>query len=164
MNDQQNSGKKPVLWPYFIAAVALGGISLNVALVFIATNDRDDLVRRDYYEAGLRYQQEIDRKSALRTDWRLAVDEGSLNAGAESVLRICATDTTGKALQGGKVSAVLVRPDNADLDLDLQLMVGDTPGCHEIPVTLGPTGVWKLDAELLLDGDAAALEKRLWVQ
>jgi len=50
-----------VSWGYKIAFVYIGFVAFIVILVFKASNQKFDLVTKDYYEQELKYQQVIDQ-------------------------------------------------------------------------------------------------------
>jgi hypothetical protein len=153
-----------VLWPWAVVAVALLSVGLNLTLVIVASKSSPNLVRGDYYQAGIDYQREIDAVRALRSDWSLDVSSSQLQLGAPSTVRVCATDADGGPLEGAEVRAALVRTSDADADRHLELKSGrGEAGCYEGTTDLVARGAWDLRVDLELEGATARLEKRLWV-
>ena len=140
-------------WPYAIIAYFAVFITAVFLWVGFAMRNSMELVRPDYYEAEIRFQQQIDRvhrTSAIREDVRVAYDP----AGRQVVVRI-----PGDHAVGGVRGAVhLYRPSNASLDRTLDLAVGQD-GWQRIGVEDLQAGYWKINVTWSSQGQEYFIEQ-----
>ena len=132
------------LWPYAITAYFVLFITGVITWVVFAVHHEDQLVRPDYYEHEMRFQQQIDR--AART--------AALGSGvqvtyqlAEQTLRLT---LPGQETSGGTVR--LYRPSDAKLDRSVKLEL-DARGSQTIDVAGLEPGLWKVRLSWSTDGN-----------
>lgn len=125
-------------WPYAIIGwMLLFGTGMAAWLVVAIRND-PELVRPDYYEQEIAYQQQIDRlnrTAAVRSEISVAYE----NARQQIALRIPAAHLADK-LSG---TIQFYRPSNAKLDFKLPLAV-DASGLQSVPTVKLQAGLWKV--------------------
>lgn len=119
-------------WPYSIVgffAIAITGIA---AFISFAMRQNTDLVRLDYYEHEIRFQEQIERVARSR-----ALGSGvTLNYDSKSeTLQLRLPHTAAGWLK-------LYRPSNAALDRDYEFQVEAT-GSHAIDARGLQVGVWR---------------------
>jgi len=125
-------------WPYAIIAwfIIFGGAM--AAWVVVAVRQDPDLVRSDYYEQEITYQQQIDRlnrTSALRGELSLAY-----NAARHQVsFQLPAAHR----LELVKGTIHFYRPSDAKLDFDVPLSV-DANGNQRVNTEKLRDGLWKV--------------------
>ena len=125
------------LWPYAIICYFVLFITGMVTWVAFAMQHDDQLVRPDYYEQELKYQNQIDRMArtgALASDARLTYDHVSQN------IRIELPPSHGPSFEG---TVHLYRPSDARLDQKLPLAI-DPGGLQQIDVSKLQVGLWKV--------------------
>ncbi len=120
-------------WPYSLAAflILFGGGMIGFA--FLAVRHHQDLVRPDYYEYEIRYQEQMDRvvrTQALDEQVRIAL----ANNGRTLELQVPA---------GAEGTVQLYRPADARLDRQFPLAV-DAAGQQQVELTGLNPGLWKV--------------------
>ena len=125
-------------WPYAIIGWMLLFGTGMAAWVVVAVRNDPELVRADYYEQEIAYQQQIDRlhrTAAVRSELSVAYDL----AKAQVALRLPAAHLADKP--AGTIH--FYRPSNAKLDFHLPLTV-DASGAQNIPTAKLQGGLWKV--------------------
>ncbi len=125
-------------WPYAIIGWMLLFGTGMAAWVVVAVRNDPELVRSDYYEQEIAYQQQIDRLSrtaAVRSEVSVAYDL----AKAQVALRIPTAHLADKPT--GTIH--FYRPSNARLDFKLPLAV-DASGVQNVATTKLQAGLWKV--------------------
>ena len=138
--------RKRELWPIAIATVLVLFVIGVVAVAVYSTTQRTDLVVRDYYDAGLAYQEQVE--SAQRAGeggapfvvTRLAMPRG---------IRLDFADRFRNQPMTGTIT--LYRPSNADYDRKLELSL-DGEAHQLIEMKSLPKGLWKVKVAWVLEG------------
>jgi hypothetical protein len=121
------------LWPIAITAFFIVVFTCLVGLIVFATRQRVDLVRADYYEEEIRFQQQLDRVNRTQ---RLSQPAA---VGYDAAQR-CITINLSPSPLGPVAGQIhLYRPSDARLD-------------QELPLILGADGTQRLDASKLRGG------------
>ena len=133
-------------WPYALMGFFALFISLIVLFIVFALGQDMQLVRPDYYEEEMRYQQQIDRENrTLRVQDEVAVryDPRGQVVGVKLPVR-----HAGRAM--GRIE--FYRPSNERLDHEVALQVG--PDGHQtVPVAGLAVGLWNLHVFWEVDGE-----------
>jgi len=136
MNPTTNTS--PNLWPYAIIAwFVLFALALAV-WVTVALRQNMDLVRSDYYEEEMRFQQHLDRlnrSAGLQSRVTLGYDPGPRLVTLRLPATAVASPTTGRIQ--------FYRPSNAALDFELPLAV-DAAGVQQLDVSSVRGGQWRV--------------------
>lgn len=125
-------------WPYAITGWMLLFGTGMAAWVVVAVRNDPELVRPDYYEQEIAYQQQIDRlnrTTAVRSEVSVAYE----SAQQQVALRLPAAHLAEK-LTG---TIHFYRPSNAKLDFHLPLAV-DASGGQRIAAAKLQGGLWKV--------------------
>lgn len=136
MNTTKPETKPRNLWPYAIIAWFVIFISALATWAVVATHNSVDLVRQDYYEEELRFQQQIERvnrTAQMRKDITVTTDASSLTF--KLPLDEAAAKPTGEIQ--------LYRPSDASLDKKIALDVNDS-GLQRIDASALKGGLWKV--------------------
>lgn len=121
-------------WPIGIAAAFVVFLTGTASLVVISTHEKAELVSPDYYEQGLRFQDQINRRGragTLQGQVRVSYDA------AQRVLTLALRAAHAAAHAAGEI--LLYRPSAAGLD-------------RRVPLDLDVQGRQTLDARSLSDG------------
>ena len=143
-------------WPWFIIALPATAVVAGLITLYIATVNRDTLVRDDYYKEGLALNQDLARSrraADLGITAELAYDPGT----GDVVLT-----TTGVAGETERLTLVLVHPTLEEQDLSAQVTrAADGRFRARLPL-LGPAhwrvqvlpegADWRIEARLMLPG------------
>lgn len=138
MTTEVNKTPKREIWPIAIGAVLVLFILGVISVAVFSTTQRHDLVVRDYYDAGLEYQRQVD--SANRAGeggepfflTRLAAPRGIRLTFAERFMN--------QPLEG---KVTLYRPSNSGYDRTADLAL-DGKGQQVLPMDRLPSGLWKV--------------------
>jgi hypothetical protein len=119
-------------WPYAIIAYFAVFITAMASWITFAVRNDMELVRKDYYEADLKFQQQLDKLARTR---ELRRDISVRLEGPTLALVLPKTDAQGEVH--------LYRPSNAKLDRRLPLQL-DAQGRQAIDIARLQSGLWKL--------------------
>lgn len=135
---------RPNPWPIAIIACFVVFIGAMAAWIVYAVRQDMDLVRDDYYEQEIRYQQQLDRMNRtqpLRSEVKIAYDAAKQS--------ITIALPAAHALEA-KGSIRFYRPSDAKLDHELRLVVA-ADGTQQIDATALRAGLWKVHVQWMLD-------------
>jgi nitrogen fixation protein FixH len=128
------------LWPHVLIAWFVVFAAALAAWITFAVRQNLDLVRADYYEEEIRFQQQLDRlnrTAAIRGELALAYEASA----HQITLRLPAAHAALRPV--GRVQ--FYRPSNAALDFELPLAV-DATGRQLIGTAALHPGQWKVRA------------------
>jgi hypothetical protein len=143
-------------WPVAIAAYFVVFITFLASFIVFAMRQHADLVRADYYEEELRFQQQLDRVQHTR-------EAGGPLSVAYDARRQCITlalPSTGAAQAEGRIH--LYRPSDARLDQQVPLGL-DSSGTQRLDASKLERGLWKVRVEWSLDGKDYYLDQKVVV-
>lgn len=139
-------------WPWFIMALPASAVVAGLITLYIATVNRDTLVRDDYYKDGLAINQDLARSrraGELGIRAELAYDPASGDL---------ALSTTGVPAGTERLTLLLVHPTLAEFDLSTLASRG-ADGLYRARVPLLGPGNWRI--QLLPEDLDWRLEGRL---
>lgn len=134
-------------WPYAIIAWFVVFGTGMAAWVVVAVRNDPELVRADYYEQEITYQQQLDRlqrTAAVRHQIALTYDA----AGEQVVLRLPASPGGGSPPSG---TIQFYRPSNARLDFAVPVAL-DAAGLQRVPAGKLQGGLWKVRVNWISGG------------
>lgn len=140
MTPMNSTGSKPSrnFWPHAIIAWFIIFAAALAAWVTVAMRQRMDLVRSDYYEEEVRFQNQMDRlnrTAALRSEVAIRHDGKE----REVTLQLPAAQLASRP--AGQIQ--FYRPSNASLDFQVPLAV-DAAGSQRIGTGALRGGLWKV--------------------
>ncbi len=125
-------------WPLAIIAYFVFFISLTIAGVAWLSHQKMDLVRGDYYDDEIRYQEQLDRIDRTQPfKGRFSVDYNS----PEKLILISLPAEHGGAQSSGRIR--LYRPSDEKMDQEIQLAL-DTNGTQRLEAKNLKSGLWKV--------------------
>ncbi len=140
-------------WPIglVIFFILFGGYI--VGFVVFASSQRMDLVREDYYDQEIRFQQQIDR--VKRTDPVMAAAGVNYDLRGDMV-----TVTLPPAVASARVSGTIsfYRPSDSGLDRDIPL-APDANGAQSVSTRAFTAGLWKVRVQWKVDSQEFFFEK-----
>jgi hypothetical protein len=146
------------LWPHAIIAWFVVFAAAMAAWLTVAVRQNMDLVRSDYYEEEVRFQQQLDRlnrTAAIRSEVILKHDATK----REVTLRLPAAH-----LASGPVGQVhFYRPSDAALDLQVPLAL-DAAGLQRLSTSSLRGGYWKVRVQWSAAGHGYFFEQTLVVE
>jgi len=133
-------------WPIAIIAYFILFISFTVVLVVYISHQKMDLVRGDYYDDEIRYQEQLDRMN--RTQPFNAQVAIAYDSTLQSI-RIALPSAHAQSQASGRIR--LYRPSDEGLDQDLKLALG-ADGVQQVDAKKLKTGLWKVRVYWTVDG------------
>lgn len=144
-------------WPLAIIGWLVLFFSFTVGLVGYISHQRMDLVRGDYYDEEIRYQEQLDRMNhtvAFTNQLAIAYDK-SLDA-----ITIKLPPAQAKNLTDGRIR--LYRPSDESLDQNFQL-APDSTGRQELDAKKLRIGLWDVRVYWQVDGQGYYYSKSVVV-
>ncbi|MGZ4962471.1 MAG: FixH family protein [Limisphaerales bacterium] len=143
-------------WPIAIVAYFAVFMTFIVCFIVFASRQRVDLVRADYYEAEIKFQQQIDRVERSRpTEAQLGLNYDAQTA--KIVVQLPRDSQTGAS---GKIE--LYRPSDARQDKNIKL-AADQNGTQRIDVRGLKSGLWKVRVNWTYAGQEYFVEKPITI-
>lgn len=139
-------------WPWFIISLPATAVVAGLITLYIATVNRDTLVKDDYYKQGLALNQDLARArraAELGITAELAYDPGTGDV---------TLTTAGMPADTPQLTLVLVHPTRADFDLTTAVTRA-TDGRYRVRVPLLGPANWRV--QVLPEGAEWRLEARL---
>lgn len=133
-------------WPIAITAWFSLCLIGTATFVIYASSQRVDLVRPDYYEEEVRYQQQINRLNRAQQAGGVGI---RYDAGQNRITLVLPPEHAKRAASG---RIHLFRPSDSRLDRDLALAI-DSGGRQNISAGGLPSGLWKVRVEWKAGGE-----------
>jgi hypothetical protein len=155
MNAETNTTRN--LWPVGIIVACALFVAGTAGLIVMACAQKNDLVRPDYYEQELRFQNQIDRTERTR---RVA---GQASV-AYDTARQCITVSLPPEHAGQPVwgSVELYRPSAAKMDRAVKLEP-DAQGVQRLDATGLAPGLWRVRVSWTVEKEDYYLEQKVIV-
>lgn len=145
-------------WPWAIGAFLTVVIAVNIAFIWVANRNAPQLAEQDYYQAGLKYEEQIQmQRNALALGWTADVQtcpDGLTAEGCAITLKLA--DAKGQPIEGLSGAVTARRADDASLDTTVRVQALGS-GVYRATLPVQVTGKWKLLTRLKggqLDGQA----------
>jgi hypothetical protein len=142
-------------WPVSIISFFILAIIFVVSYVVFASRQRTDLVRQDYYDQEIRFQNHIDRMSRTRF---ISPDAGIVYDTAQKFIAITLPRSSTNQLPVGDI--FLYRPADERLDQNIPITV-DQKGMQVVDAKNLETGLWKVRVEWKVDDQEFYFEKSI---
>jgi hypothetical protein len=152
-----NTSKSPRNpWPIAITVYFAVFFIFIISFIVFASRQRVDLVRADYYEAEIKFQQQIDRVERSRPVQAQVAIEYDLQS-AKLTLQLPPDAQKGAF---GKIE--LYRPSDARQDKNIKL-AADQNGTQQIDVRGLQSGLWKVRVNWTCAGQEYFVEKPITI-
>jgi len=132
------SSKKALAWPIGIAAFLTLFVLSLVGVAIFASFQPHDLVVRDYYDAGLEFQKQVDSEARAEAE---GTPFEVIQLAQPHALRLQFADRFLATPLAG--TATLYRPSNAGFDRTVTLAL-DSDGQQQLDLEGLPTGLWRV--------------------
>lgn len=130
--------RKAQAWPIGIAAFLVLFVLSLIGVAIFASLQPHDLVVRDYYDAGLEFQKQVDSEARAEAD---GIPFEVTQLAQPHALRLRFADRfLASPLTG---TATLYRPSNAGFDRTVALAL-DSEGRQQLDLAGLPTGLWRV--------------------
>jgi hypothetical protein len=142
MNTETKPSRNP--WPIAIIAYFIVFIAFTAVIITYISSQKMDLVRGDYYDDEIRYQEQLDRMN--RTQPFNAQVAIAYNSAQQS---ITISLPPNHSQSSGRIR--LYRPSDETLDQDIKLAVGPD-GVQRLNAKKLQAGLWKIRVYWTVDG------------
>lgn len=159
-------------WLGLLIGMIIFGISGSTVLIYITTKNKPNLVDKDYYEQGRRFEstilQQMEARKALGWDMQLLVPSTLVgNAvtyllGSTGTYQFILKDAASKPLQGAQVTLFAYRPSDSKADFRVamyEVAAGNYQGAINFPLE----GAWTLTAQARLGKDVSETVRNVYV-
>lgn len=133
-----------ISWGYKIAALYIGFVLLVLFMVFLAMNQKIELVTPDYYAKELKFQQEID---ALNNASKLSANI-QVEIQNDAILVSFPQEMNNKEIKG---EVFMYRPSDSSLDISFPLEL-NAEGKMLLKSDKFKTGLYKITLKWIADG------------
>jgi nitrogen fixation protein FixH len=143
-------------WPIAIVIYFAIFITFIVSFIVWASHQRTDLVRADYYEAEIKFQQQIDRVERSRPVEAAVAVTYDLKSSKITV------QLPPETHQGAFGKIELYRPSDARQDKQIKL-AADSKGQQQLDVRHLKSGLWKVRVTWTSSGQEYFVEKPITI-
>jgi hypothetical protein len=144
-------------WPVALIVIFSVFITYMVGFVIFACRQKMDLVREDYYDQEIRFQQQIDRVQRSTPVLASATIEYDLHG---DLVTVSLPSVKQKEISG---TVTFYRPSDAGQDSDVQLGL-DAAGRQSVSVRALRAGLWKVRVQWHDAGQDYFFEKPIVIQ
>ena len=147
-------------WPIAIIVYFIVFATFIVSFIIFASRQRTDLVRADYYEAEIKFQQQIDRVERSRpVEVSASVNYNEKSANLTIQLP---SDAVGRGSSRAFGTIELYRPSDARQDKNIKL-APDQTGQQQVNVRDLKNGLWKVRVTWTSSGKEFFIEKPITI-
>lgn len=154
--------KRGTGWPVAVAGILGLTVAANIWLIRVASADPSFAVEEDYYQRGVRWDEELaQRAQNAALGWRLRASLSAIEPGRGAGLRVALDDSTLTPIAGASVVVRAVHVARAANPVDVTLRPGAEPGAYEAVVPLERPGLWELRLDVHRGADRFTAVERL---
>ena len=136
--------KRGTRWPVAVGTILGLTVAANMWLIRVASADPSFAVEENYYERGIRWDEELAQRAHNRAlGWKLAATMSAAEPGKGTLLRIALTDSSVAPINGASVSVKAMHVARASEAVDLTL-ASAAPGEYEARIPSTRAGLWEL--------------------
>ena len=123
-------------------------VAANIWLIRIASNDPSFAVEENYYQRGVRWDEELAQRARNRAlGWKLVATMSPADTGRHALLRIALTDSTVRPIEGASVVVRAMHIARARDQMEVTL-ARRAPGEYEALVPVERAGWWELRIDI----------------
>jgi len=136
--------KRGTQWPVAVGAILGLTVAANVWIITIANSDPSFAVEEDYYQRGLRWDEELaQRERNVRMGWRLLPSLSPIVRGTGADLRVELRDHEIRPIPNASIVVRAVHIARAGQPVEVTLHADDRGG-YQALVPLERPGLWEL--------------------
>ena len=159
-------------WLFGLIALIAFGISGSLVLLSITMKAEPNLVDKDYYEKGRKFEttilQQMEARRALGWDMQLNIpsttkgDDVTYIFGSSGTYLLFLKDRSNLPLQGAHVTLFGYRPSDSRADFKV-VMYEVAAGNYQATLTFPQEGAWTLTAQARLDKNVSEVVENVYV-
>lgn len=169
---QATNTKLSKKWLFVLIGMVLFGVSASMVLVSVTLKHKPNLVDKDYYEEGRKFEstvlQQMEARKALGWDMQLQIPSTIVGEtvtyllGPSGTYQFSVQDKTSHALSGAQATLFAYRPSDSQADLKVK-MVEVSAGNYQAYLSLPLQGAWMLTAQVRLGKDVSEVARNVYV-
>lgn len=159
-------------WLGVLIGLVLFGVSASMVLVSITIKHKPNLVDKDYYEEGRKFEstilQQMEERKALGWDMQLQIPSTVVGEtvtyllGSSGTYQFSLQDKASHALSGAQVTLFAYRPSDSQADFKVK-MVEVSAGNYRAYLNFPLQGAWMLTAQARLGKDVSEVARDVYV-
>lgn len=159
-------------WLFVLIGMVLFGVSASMVLISVTLKHKPNLVDKDYYEEGRKFEstilQQMEERQALGWDMQLHIPSTVIGEtityllGSSGTYQFSVQDRTSQPLTGAQVTLFAYRPSDSQADLKVK-MVEVTAGNYQAYLNLPLQGAWMLTAQARRGKDVSEVARNVYV-
>jgi nitrogen fixation protein FixH len=153
--------KRGASWPLAVTVILGLTVAANIWLIRIASNDPSFAIEENYYQRGVRWDEELaQRASNLALGWKLVATMSRVERGRGARLNIALTDSAVAPIAGASVVVTALHVARARDAMEITLSA-HKPGEYEGFVPIERAGLWELRIDVHRGADRFTAIERL---
>lgn len=159
-------------WLGILIGLIVFGVSATVILISITIKHKPNLVDKDYYEEGRKFEstilQQQEERQALGWDMQLHIpttiigETVSYLLGSSGTYQFSVMDKENHPLSGAKVTLFAYRPSDSNADFKVK-MVEISAGTYQAYLNFPLQGAWMLTAQARSGKDVSEVARNVYV-
>jgi nitrogen fixation protein FixH len=159
-------------WLFVLIGMVLFGVSASMVLISVTLKHKPNLVDKDYYEEGRKFEstilQQMEARKALGWDMQLQIPSTIVGEtvtyllGSSGTYQFYVQDKNSHALSGAQVTLFAYRPSDSQSDMKVK-MVEVSSGIYQAYLNLPLQGAWMLTAQARLGKDVSEVARNVYV-
>ena len=169
---QVTGTKLPKKWLYVLIGMVAFGVSASMVLVSITLKHKPNLVDKEYYEKGRKFEstvmQQMEERKALGWDMKFQIPSTIIGEtityllGSSGTYQFSVQDKNSQSLTGAQVTLYAYRPSDSRADMKVE-MVEVTAGNYQAYLNLPLQGAWMLTAQARHGKDVSEVTRNIYV-
>ena len=153
--------KRGIAWPVAVAGILGLTVAANVWLIRIASGDPSFAVEENYYDKGVRWDEEMAQRARnAELGWRLLATLSPIERGRGAGLRVSLNDSLVTPVSDASVVVWAVHVARASQPVDVTLR-SSAPGEYAGRVPIERAGLWELRIDVHRGTDRFTSTERL---
>jgi nitrogen fixation protein FixH len=159
-------------WLFVLIGMVLFGVSASMVLISVTLKHKPNLVDKDYYEEGRKFEstilQQMEARKALGWDMQLQIPSTIVGEtvtyllGSSGTYQFYVQDKNSHALSGAQVTLFAYRPSDSQSDMKVK-MVEVSSGIYQAYLNFPLQGAWMLTAQARLGKDVSEVARNVYV-
>ena len=156
--------KRGTVWPVAVTAILGITVAANIWLIRIANNDPSFAIEENYYQRGVRWDDELAQRAHNQAlGWRVVATMSTERESSGERLHIALTDSAVMPIDGASIVVKAVHIARASEPVEVTL-AQLAPGEYEARVPVQRAGLWELRIDVRRGAERFTATERLDVR
>ena len=153
--------KRGARWPLAVTAILGITVAANIWLIRTASGDPSFAIEENYYERGVRWDDELAQRATNRAlGWKIVATMTREGTGNGAVLHVMLTDSAVAPIEGASIVVKAMHVARARNPVELVLS-SDAPGRYLARLPVERAGLWELRIDVHRGADRFTATERL---